>query len=72
MKNIFKKRGIAIAVVAVIIALVSVITLTVNPGNSDFLSSVQNTAMRPVKNMMTSLIQSLEKEYTDICTSTTR
>lgn len=63
MKNIFKKRGIAIAVVAVIIALVSVITLTVNPGNSDFLSSVQNTAMRPVKNMMTSLIQSLEKIY---------
>lgn len=63
MKKILNKKGIAIIAAAVVIALVSVITMTMNPGNSDALSSVGNVITRPIKNMMTSLVQSLERIY---------
>ena len=63
MKKLINKKTITIVVIAVIIALASVLTLTLSGGNSDFISGAENTLMRPVKSMMTSLIGSLEKIY---------
>ena len=63
MKKLINKKTITRVVIAVIIALASVLTLTLSGGNSDFISGAENTLMRPVKSMMTSLIGSLEKIY---------
>ena len=63
MKNFFKKSGILIICLAAVIALVTIVTLTLSPGNSDAVTGAGNVIMKPVKNMMTSFVQSLEKIY---------
>ena len=63
MKDFLKKSGIAVICVAVAIALLSLVTFTLSAGNSDAVSGFGNVMMKPVKSVMTSLIQSLEKIY---------
>lgn len=63
MKDFFKKSGIAVICVAVAIALLSLVTFTLSAGNSDAVSGFGNVLMKPMKSMMTSFIQSLEKIY---------
>lgn len=64
MKSLFSKRkGMAVIAVAVAIALISIITMSLSSGNSDVISGTESVMMKPVRSLMTALVQSLEKIY---------
>ena len=63
MRKFLNKKVIAVLAAAIVVALISIVTLTANPGGSDVFSAIGNTLSRPVKSMMTSLVSSLERIY---------
>ena len=63
MKKILTKRGITIGVVAVLIAVATLISIKVTRGNSGFLSNAYEALMKPVKSVMSSIADELEHIY---------
>lgn len=61
MRQIFKKKGTWVVLAALIIAMISAITLSV--GGSDVFSRATNAIMKPVKSVVTSMVDGLEELY---------
>lgn len=49
--------------IALLIALIAFITLSLRPGSSDFLSGIGNAVSKPIKSLMSSVVSSLEHAY---------
>lgn len=63
MKAFISKKGIYIAVAAVIIAIISAITVAVSGGGTGLANLLSEPFFKPVKSAMTSLVASLEHTY---------
>lgn len=63
MKDFISKKGIYIAVAAVVVAIAAAISVAVSGGSSGFASLLSEPFFKPVKSAMTSLVNSLEHVY---------
>ncbi len=63
MKDFIRKKGIYIAIAAVIIAIISAVSVALNSSNSDLAAQISGTVLKPVKGVMSSLVNSLERLY---------
>lgn len=63
MKEFFKKKGLVTFIIAVLIAIIAFVSLSLTPGGSDFLSGAANAISKPVKGVMSSLVGGLEQLY---------
>ena len=63
MKDFLTKKGITIAVVAIVIAMAAAISVALSGGNAGFASMLSQPFFKPLKSAMTSLVNSLESAY---------
>ncbi len=63
MKDFISKKGIYIAVAAVVVAIAAAISVAVSGGNSGFANMLSEPFFKPIKGAMTSLVGSLEHIY---------
>jgi len=63
LREFLKKKGIWIAIVAVLVAIVGAVSTYVSAGNSGLFSKVGNTLLKPVKSVVSSLAGTMENIY---------
>ncbi|MBR1842831.1 MAG: rod shape-determining protein MreC [Oscillospiraceae bacterium] len=63
MKDIVTKKGIIIAAIAVVIALVAAISIGITNGRADLATILSEPVFTPVKSVMTSVVGTLENIY---------
>lgn len=63
MKEFLRKKGIYIAIAAVVIAVAAAISAALSGGNAGFASAISDPFWRPLKSAMTSFVSSLEDVY---------
>jgi rod shape-determining protein MreC len=63
LKEFFKKKGLITLIIAIVVALIAFITVSLSANNSSFLSDIGNTISKPVKSFMSSVVNSLEQIY---------
>ena len=63
MKDFLSKKGIYIAVAAIVIAMAAAISVALSGGNAGFASMLSQPFFKPLKSAMTSLVSSLESAY---------
>ena len=63
MKEFLRKKGIYIAIAAVLIAIAAAISAALSGGNAGFAATLSNPFWRPLKSAITSFVGSLEDVY---------
>lgn len=63
MKDLISKKGIIIAAIAIVIALVAAVTMALSGGNADFGRVLSEPVFKPLKSAMSGLVSSLEDIY---------
>ena len=63
MKDFITKKGIYVAIAAVVIAIVAAISVAVSGGNTDIASMLSQPFFRPIRSAMTSMVEALESVY---------
>jgi len=63
VKSFINRKGFWVIIVAVVIALAAALSVALGHSGSDVANSLSNTLMKPVKTVMSSFVDSLEKYY---------
>jgi len=63
LKNILRRKAILIALAAVVVAIISAISLYVGAGNTDAASATVNTVFKPVRSLVSAMVVELEQIY---------
>jgi len=63
LKEFFRKKGIYIAIAAIVIALAAAVSVSLSGGHADLGAQLSEPFWRPVRSAMTSFVSSLEKIY---------
>ncbi len=63
MKEFISKKGIYIAIAAILVAIAAAVTVAVTGGHAGFASLLSEPFFKPVKSALTSLVGSLEHAY---------
>lgn len=63
LKDFITKKGIYVAIAAVIIAIIAAVSVALSGGNADFGTILSEPFFSPLKSVMTSLVGSLEEVY---------
>ncbi len=63
MKDFITKKGIYIAIAAVVIAIIAAVSVAISGGRGDLASMLSQPFFRPLRSAMTALVDSLESIY---------
>lgn len=63
MKEFISKKGIYVAVAAVVVAIAAAVSVAISGGGSGFAAMLSEPFFKPIKSAMTSLVTSLEHTY---------
>ncbi len=63
MKDLISKKGIIVAAVAIVIALIAAVTMAVSGGNADFGRVISEPVFKPLRSAMNGLVGTLEDIY---------
>ncbi|MGM9522451.1 MAG: rod shape-determining protein MreC [Oscillospiraceae bacterium] len=63
MKDFITKKGIYIAIAAVVIAIAAAISVALSGGNAGFASMLSQPFFKPIKSAITSMVSALENAY---------
>lgn len=63
MKDFVTKKGIYIAIAAIVIAIISAISVALSSGGVSFAEVLSEPFFKPLKSVMTSMVDSLEETY---------
>lgn len=63
MKDLISKKGIVIAAIAIVIALIAAVTMALSGGNADFGRVLSEPVFKPLKSAMSGLVGTLEDIY---------
>ena len=63
MKDFITKKGIYIAIAAVVIAIIAAVSVAISGGRGDLASMLSQPFFRPLRSAVTALVDSLESIY---------
>ena len=63
MKDFITKKGIYIAIAAVVIAIIAAISVALSGGRGDIATMLSQPFFRPIRNAITSMVDGLEQIY---------
>lgn len=63
MRNVISKKGVYLAVAAILIAIIAAVSVAASGGNASFAELLSQPFFRPLKSAMTALVDTLESAY---------